>query len=473
MGKEQEPTSHELVTNGEIPVTDKLRHEWTVEGLVVHVSDTQTKYVVTKILEGYEKLLESWYRPLHSPLSSLVFSHENIVQSSYRSLVQPSRYTSATDPDHYELDALMEHDARRKVGDRIKIARWSHIVPLKNHKDGWKYIPIEQIEVLETGINIVEEETAVRTKKERIRRGFAGIIRRIEELDMQRYARLMVDQPTTVQWRPSEKQHAFSAEYVFGHGDIEDHYVTIEATPYRHIGEAETNLAGETRYTQSGRMIVQRDIRAGTSEAGALERYEDMMTVSVTMSSETKLNTAVSSAQVTIFFDDKQYQGVLDVEQSTHYFDRPGHHIHFNDFLTPGDDPDALEVSEEDRDALNRYSGVIHDISMHMVHAKLNLDIRRKIDNQLPAPRSRDEMVRQAHNTEQLIELSPELIALREALTEVRLDAYEAVRPIVQRLRAAPNNLRIGFGGKLLVPKSQLHLVRVQLSQRDQLDIKD
>lgn len=462
MDNEVEPTPLAGETRGDILMTDKLRHEWTVEGLVVLVTDTQTKYAVTKVLEGHEKIFDPHHQPLNSPLSDLVFSAEDFSKAAFRYLVQQPYYVSALETDDYRLDILAQHDPRRQVGERIKITRWSHIVHYKNQRDTWQYLPIEHIQVLESGIDISAEESRIKAEKERIRHGFAGIIRRIEELDMQRYPRLVANEPTVVQWQAGNKDNSFSADYVFGDGDIEDHYVSIEALPYRHVGEPETNLVGETRYTQSGRMIVQREIRADITEERALERYDDMMTIAITISSETKLNPAVGNVKTSLFIGDQIYHGVQDTEESSHYFENPGHHIYFNDYITPGDDPDTLEVSEEDRDALSRYSGVIHDISLRMIHAKLS--IRSQLERHLPQAETRDALVRQDRDNDKRIELSPELLALKEALAEVRMDAYQEVRPIVERLRAAPNNLRVGFGGKLLVPKSQLHLVRVQLS---------
>lgn len=422
-----------------------LENEWHVEGLVVHTTDDTVKYVVTRVVSGADAIYKEFGRSLKSPQSHYVFSPENFSKASYRHLVDESDYRSI-DANDYTLDKLIKFDPSLQVGDRLSISRWVHWKPHKrwNSMTGKAF---EKVEVLESGIDIEEEENRLFAEKDYIKKNFAGIIRRLEQLQMDAYERISSDVPTLVRWNKTNKAEVFGRRFVFGEATIEDHFVDIFAAPY--VSHREDYLGGDQRFTHSGRSFVARDIAVSGSTPTELvdERGSVLYEISVKVHSETKLNPEVDGLKVGLEIDGNTYEGVKDIEESSHYFDRPGHRLHFNAFQIPDEPFDGIAIAAEDQDALNKYSSIVHDLTIRALYANIDSTI------------ARNSLSRGA--TQDIQSLQSDQVELLKDLNQRKQQAFEQVKPVIERIRAEALDTKLGTGGRLLIPKDKLDKVHI------------
>lgn len=434
--------------NGEqhIDDSDVVTQEWVVEGLVVAVEKGTPKYVVTEVLSGGEKILDTYHPPLRSATSSLILSPEDLTRYPYRGLVE-DYYRRAKDDD-YDLDRLLTPpiDIDIDVGDRLRIVRWSQREPYKGDawvglSGAWSINSFETITVLEKGINVQDEESHVLQRKQYIRENLAGIIRRLERLELDQCERLENDREVLITWEYKENRDYHRAQFTYGDGPIKDHFVTVKAKPY--TSQDEVPLGGDIRFTQNGQSFLARHISAGETSKELALIDEPLVEVTATVWTETAFNPEVDNVCVGFVIDGVRYNGLVDVEISTRSFRNPGHHIEFSSFVKAGEEYDGIEILPDESDAIIEYKRIIHKLSIRAINIGLN------------AKMTQNELGNSA--TSGVLEVQ----SLRRELEVAGENALRDVQPVISQVTSRPSDIKLGLGGKLLVPRSKLDSIRI------------
>jgi hypothetical protein len=450
MPNEIEPT----FPNGEQGADDSemLKQEWIVEGLVVATDKTRPQYIVTKVLAGHETVYPGDYRyhELTSPNANFALSPEDFAEYSYRGLVSKNYYRSYTQ-DKDNLDSLLATDVEVQVGDRVKIVRWSQEVAYEYDRYGGgkgassRTEYIESATVLESGIDIDEEESRVLKQKSYIQKNFAGILRRLEQLQLQQRERLQTNVDTPIAWDHEGQKDGAIARYVYGEGLIEDHFVTLSAKP--HTPDIENPLPGDMRFTQSGRAFLQRDITVGEQSKELALINEPLLELSASVWTNTAFNPEVDNVRVDFIVDAVHYAGSIDIELSTRSFRNPGHHLEFTTFSNIDVEYDGVEIKTDESDAILKYKDTIR--KLHFRASQLGIEAKT-VQKELGEEISSTDMVSAQ--------------SLLEELRIASLEAFRDIQPVLEQINARSSDTKFG-GVRLLVPQSKLESVRVLISQ--------
>ncbi|HBO64994.1 TPA: hypothetical protein DD425_03475 [Candidatus Saccharibacteria bacterium] len=442
---ESSSQSEKFTDNGE-----QITHDWTVEALIVAINrDSEARYVITKVLEGHDNVYDSFYKHVTSAQSDFLLAPEdNIANYSYRALQDSEGYYRRVEDEHeYSpyLDVLLS-DTPVAIGDRVNIARWTRKVPQDSRRTSWKLQYSDVVTALESGVNIREEEDRNLERRTYLRHNFAAILHRLEQLQLAQRERLQPNSDTAINWVHNKERDTFRAEFVYGNEPIKDHFVTVRAEP---AAVQKIPLGGEMRFTYSGRAFLAREIYAGQMSKELVIRDEPLLELSAIIHTETEFNPEVNDVRVDFIIDNIRYTGVLDIDLSTRSFRHPGHHLHFESFAVAGEEFDGIEISEADRDTIHELEGELRRLRMRAESI------------------STDEVAAFkgiAGNT------ASESVALADReLHEIKLAAESLsarMKPVIGRIKAAPSDVKLGVGGKLLVPQSKLGDVRVIIGQK-------
>gem|GEM_PF-6413873 len=432
--------------------SELLSQEWIVEGLVVTTDKHQPQYIVTKVLDGHKKVYPGEYRhhQLRSPNAHFVLSPKDFTKYSYRGLINDEDYYLYAKDDR-DLDYLFASDAEVQVGDRIRVVRWSRQKPVEydvlggGKSTAWTTEYIENVSVLESDIDIEAEEDRELHRLRYIRENFAGILRRLERLQLEKQERLVGGVASSIKWQSSnEKPGTLFATYVYGEGVVEDHFMRLNAKPY--AAEPEMPLDGDMRFTQNGKTFLARDVIGGSPSKELVLASEPQFELVAEVSTETAFNPEVKDLRVDFMIDDVRYTGIVDVEMSTRSFINPGHHLLFRSFSVAGQEYDGIEIPVDDADAILSYQSTMYDLRTRVSRAGIAARRMQQIDYPYP-PSS---------------ELAPiDTRALAKEIDLISKKAHEDIAPILERVKAMPSDVKLGLGGRLLVPQSKLSSVRV------------
>lgn len=430
--------------------------EWSVEGIVISTVGSRPQYIVTKVLDGHETVYPGEYRyqQLSSPNRHLALSPEDVTEYSYRGLIAEEYYRPHTNLYPGDADNLEAPNGEASVGDRIKVVRWSREVPYEYETrtgttgTSTRTEYTENVTILETGIDIPAEENRIVTHKEYVRKNFAGIIRRLEKLQLSQGNRLRTDIQASIEWKrrsTANGEDFYRGEFVYGEGSIEDHFVRVRAVPY--VPTIDMPVNGDIRFTQAGAAFLQRDITAGEPSKELALINEPMIELTARLWTETVTNPAVDAAHIDFIINGIRYTGLKDVETSSHYFKEPGHHHEFNNFSTPGDGFDGLKIKPEEMDALYKYKSIIRSLKSRA--AQIGAEARVAQGELGEKPSS---------------EISSSPAQIRE-LEMASKKALLDIQPVIDEIEARPSDPKMG-GSRLLVPKSKLNSVRVIIGLR-------
>ncbi len=422
-----------------------VSQEWAIEAFITEVTDKKQRYIVTKVLSGKETLYDRSYQPLRSPTAGFILSPDNLIDSPYRALIGDHEHRSIQEDNGYNDDVLLANHTTLQVGDKVNITRWGYKQP-SNHPNSWTTSYFENVTVLETGVDILEEETRTLERKQFIRKNLAAIIRRLEQLELNHHDRLVTDAGAVISWNHDDQTGISRAEYTYGESPVEDHFVNVMARPYSSNDDAD--LGGDTRYTHSGKAFVARNITPASPSSELALLNEPMVELSAHVWTETALNPEVDSITVGFIIDGVHYSGVKDVELSSHYFEEPGHDLNFNSFLVPNEEYDGVAVLPEELDALGKYHSIKHEVTMQRVYSDLDERIAHKA-------------IRGTASTD------IETIRSRaQALEIIRQDALQELQPVINGIKTRPSDTKLGLGGRLLVPASKLVSIEVIVSRK-------
>lgn len=442
---------------------------WLVEALIVRVDDEGQHYAVTRVLEGSKEVYDSFSTPLHSPVSGLALGPDKAAYRPYRVLLEDPEYESVFD-EYTRLDTLLTERRDVQVGDRVRIQRWNY--PISNETpNSWTIHRIDSVTVLESGIDVAAEEERVRAQKEYVRKNFAGIFRRLEQIQLQTREQLSTETETPVRWRGA-RDGVHVAHYTYGDGPILDHFVDIKAAPYSPHGSVP--LGGDNRFTQSGAMYVARDITAGLPSNELVKASEPMVELSAHAWTETAHNPAVNALRIDFVVDGVRYYSRKEPELSSHYFKEPGHDMHFEGYHPEGQEYDGVEVVQEELESINRFSAIDHDLAIQAIHLSYDVEYAQAI---LASAESPQELTdgRVPPTESAVVKATQRLADIKEMLVEfdrLRANELEKLQPVIDGIMARPSDTKMMTGGRLLVPVSKLGEVRVVVAQREESENK-
>jgi CheY-like chemotaxis protein len=448
----------ESFPHSEKPIDDseQVTHDWTVEALIVAVNDdSEVRYVITRVLEGHDKVYDTFYKHVKSAQSGFLLAPEDhIADYSYRQLQEYEYYYRYVEDEHPYSDYfdILFSDTPVEIGDRVNIVRWTRTEPSADNVWGgssnmsWTLHHSDVVTILESGMNIREEEDRNLERRTYLRKNLAAILHRLEQLQLKQRQRIQPNEDASIGWIHNEQRDAFRAEFVYGNEPIKDHFVTVRA---EHAPTEDVPLGGDMRLTTTGRAFLGREITAGQPSKELVITDEPLFELSADIKTETEFNPEVNDARVDFIVDGIRYTGILDIEQSTRSFRNPGHHLHFETFAVVGEAFDGIEIPETERDAIFRFRDELSKLRMRAMRIGIDgMTVFKEIGGSITSKN-----ITPAHG---------ELYELKLAAEA----ASKNIKPVIDQIKATPSNLKLGLGGKLLVPQSKLASVRVIMGQK-------
>jgi hypothetical protein len=435
-----------------VDTSEFFTKDWTVEALIVAQNDGETRYVITKVLDGGDGVYDTFHKRVLSAQSGFILAPEaNLADYSYRDLIGESYYQYAEDEDAYPYLDILLSDTPVTIGDRVNIVRRTRKEPSKVNVWGgpgmsWTLHYSDTVTILESGVNIRAKEDEILERRTYVRENFAAILRRLERLQLNQRPRLQPNMDSLITWVHNEQRGTFRGEFVYGNEPIKDHFVTVRA---EYAPVQEVPLGGDMRFTYSGRAFLSREINAGQPSKELVITDEPLFELRADIDTETEFNPEVNDARVDFIVDGVRYAGVLDIELSTRSFRHPGHHLHFDAFTTVGEEFDGIEIPEDQRDAIVNFQHKISHLQMQAL--RLGIDeptVFKEVGGSIT---------------------SKEITPAHGELYKFKLEAeaaFKDIKPVIDQIKTKPSDLKLGLGGKLLVPKSKLASVRVIMGHK-------
>lgn len=278
----------------------------------------------------------------------------------------------------------------------------------------------------------------------RIARQLARTIAKREEMHMHAQNRLTPNEPyrpftdldsllVPTDWN-GIKGHFYRSRNVFGTGPVKDHFVDITAKP---ASDYHTELGGQQSFTANGRHLFTPNVipfGEGSSD-------DPLYIIKVSISSDTVFSPAVGEQSAHLTIDGRKYTLLKDREQSSYYFEQPGHDVVFEGVREEGIKTDTYEITPEQSNAL---------AERHLNEMQATSSVMRQDYADFLAGK----------DTMSLAELH-ELIERRVQALRAEANAInETIASIVGR---EPTHT-ISDGAHLLVPRSMLDSIEITLS---------
>lgn len=427
MGIEDKHPVDEFSIDTHIAAGLDVWQESLVQAFVVNRERTEARIVVTRVLEGRERVMRNWtgysgYATADPRV--LTFSE---MPNDYRSLVWTAG-VNVGELGSPQTDRVYAHEgATFEPGDTVHI----HDMWYQNPDNDKQYFGKKEFCVLPVPNTGVEEAVnAMRYRNSRLAGIMARTIEHREQLALQGLPRIFPDEP----YRPfqdfpdTEGAKTVNSRAAYGAGQVKDHFVDVTAhRPH----EMDMEHGGVMRFGRDGSRYVTKNILP----FGPGSDDDPLMQLEVHVHTTTVHNPAVAEQQMQLLIDGKPYIARVDVERSSHYFENPGHDVYFGGFTVEGVQ-DTAKLTEDQIAALNRKFDLEHDAIMRKVYEALNEG--RDFVNQ---PREL--------NTEVMEEVARCMALLED--DKARIDSINDNEP----------ESTIGAGALILVPRSMLDSVQI------------
>lgn len=406
-----------------------------VQGLVVEVSNKQAHYVITHVLDGRDEILDDDFYPEYRS-ATIYGPWFSEVPGSYRALWEEARERYQCDVQNYTDEVELPDDLAVVPGDTIHVHETLFWEPNeRGGKTGYSRYDVCKLPLPNIG---VQESLKVLAHK-RSQQIQDGLIeaKKTEDEEMAALERITSGQPVRPFNNPSvhnpnaKYYQSVDARFVYGENAVQDHFVEVRA---RTAYEGDVEMGGARRFGVDGSQYVVPSIMPFGKGSPDDPLYE----LRIHFLSETKLNPAVGEVRPVVLIDGVKYEALVDVEESSSSFKRPGHDVVFTGFRMEGKRFDMAKLTREQIDALDARSKRQRDISMRKLYAGVSRgeDFAASLDVV-------DEEAQQEINSQ----------------IKMRTEEQTIIDSIVEN----PCDHTISTGAAILVPRSMLDAIEIDV----------